>query len=78
MMRKGRLARLARLGGMAAGLVGDVAGATTHLVTESTNQAAASLHQHAAQRMLKGNRSRGEPLSGESVSPRTPFHKDFQ
>lgn len=53
MMRRGRLSRLARLGGMAAGLVGDVAGATAHLVTETAEEAAAGLHRHAAERMLK-------------------------
>lgn len=38
---------------MAAGLVGDAAGAGTRLVTFSTDKAAASLHRHAAERMLK-------------------------
>lgn len=33
MLRKGRIARLARLGGKATGLVGDAAAATAHLVT---------------------------------------------
>ncbi len=51
-MRKGRLARLARLGGMAMGLVGDAAAATTHLVS-SDSGVGASFHGKAAQRLLK-------------------------
>ena len=53
MMRKGRLARLARLGGMAMGLVGDAATATTHLVTDTAKGAAGTFHRQAAQRMLR-------------------------
>ena len=53
MMRKGRLARLARLGGMAVGLAGDATAAATDLVAHSTDEAAERLHRHAAQRMLK-------------------------
>ena len=53
MMRKGRLARLARLGGMATGLVGDVAGAASHRLTESADQVTAEIHQRAARRLLR-------------------------
>ena len=53
MLRKGRLARLARLGGMATGLVGDVAGAAVHLVHDTTEEAGARLHKRAAERLLR-------------------------
>lgn len=70
MLRKGRLSRLARLGGMAAGLVGDAAGAAAHLITETTEEAAAGLHRHAAQRMLKVfGEMKGLPLkAGQMLS----------
>ena len=50
---KGRLARLARLRGMATGLVADVAEAGATTVTKGTSKAAAHLHRRAAQRMLR-------------------------
>lgn len=53
MLRKGRLARIAKLGGLAAGLVGDAAGAAAHLITEKTEEAEERLHRHAAERMMK-------------------------
>ncbi len=51
-MRKGRLARLARLGGMAAGLATDAVGAGGALVTSGANAAARKVHEKAARRML--------------------------
>ncbi len=53
MLRKGRLARLSRLGGMAVGFVGDAAGAGTRLATATTEAAATEFHQRAAKRMLE-------------------------
>lgn len=53
MLRKGRLSRLARLGGMAMGVVGDAAGATAHVISGGADEAAATFHRHAAKRMLR-------------------------
>ncbi len=47
-MKKGRLARLVKLGGMTAGLVGDAAGAVAHRVHETAQEATARLHRDAA------------------------------
>ncbi len=70
MMRKGRLARLARLGGMAVGLAGDATAAATDLVAHSTDEAAERLHRHAAKRMLKVfGEMKGLPLkAGQMLS----------
>ena len=69
-MRRGRLARLARLGGMATGLVGDVAGAATHLAHESADEAAALLHRRAAKRLARVlGEMKGLPLkAGQMLS----------
>jgi predicted unusual protein kinase regulating ubiquinone biosynthesis (AarF/ABC1/UbiB family) len=52
MIRRGRLARLATLGGLATGLLSDAAGATAHRVTHTADAAAAELHRRAARRMF--------------------------
>lgn len=69
MLRRGRLARLARLGGMAAGFVSDAAGAAAHRVT-GTEELSADFHKRAAKRMLEvfGD-MRGLPLkAGQMLS----------
>lgn len=56
-MRSGRLARVARLGGMAAGLAGDaagaLAGAAAGVVGQTTDAAAARFHRDAAERLAR-------------------------
>ena len=51
MIRKGRLARLTTLGGMAAGLASDVAGAGVRAATQTRDAAADQLHKRTAERM---------------------------
>jgi predicted unusual protein kinase regulating ubiquinone biosynthesis (AarF/ABC1/UbiB family) len=53
MLKKGRMARIGQLGGMAAGLAGDAAGAAAHLLTEKTEAAQARLHRQMAERMFR-------------------------
>lgn len=50
-VRKGRLARLAKLGGMAAGLATDAAGAGARLATSKVSEASARFHERAAHRL---------------------------
>jgi predicted unusual protein kinase regulating ubiquinone biosynthesis (AarF/ABC1/UbiB family) len=52
-VRKGRLGRLVRLGGMAAGMAGDAASAGASLATRGKEKAAAALHRNAAERMAR-------------------------
>lgn len=56
-VRSGRLARVARLGGMAAGLAGDaagaLAGAAAGVVGQTTDAAAARFHRDAAERLAR-------------------------
>lgn len=70
MLRKGRLSRLARLGGMAMGVAGDAVGATAHAISDSTQEAAATFHRHAAKRMLRVfGEMKGLPLkAGQMLS----------
>lgn len=50
-VRKGRLARLAKLGGMAAGLATDAASAGARLATSKVSEASARFHERAAHRL---------------------------
>ena len=70
MMRKGRVARLMRLGGMATGLAGDVAGAASHRLTRSADKVTSEIHERAARRMLRVlGEMKGLPLkAGQMLS----------
>ncbi|MDP7112522.1 MAG: AarF/UbiB family protein, partial [Myxococcota bacterium] len=70
MLRKGRLARLSRLGEMAVGFVGDAAGAGTRLATATSKAAATEFHERAARRMLEVfGEMKGLPLkAGQMLS----------
>ena len=70
MMRKGRVARLMRLGGMATGLAGDVAGAASHRLTESAEKVTAEMHERAARRLTRVlGEMKGLPLkAGQMLS----------
>ena len=69
-MRKGRLARLARLGGMAAGLATDAAGAAANLLVDTQRDAEIHFHRHAARRMMRVfGEMKGLPLkAGQMLS----------
>ena len=69
-MKTGRLARLLRLGGMATGVAGDVAGAAARRVTQTSQEAAARFHERAAQRLLRVfSEMKGLPLkAGQLLS----------
>ncbi len=70
MIRKGRLARLTRLGGIAAGMASDVAGAGVKRVTSSTKEAAEQLHLRTAERLAASlGEMKGLPLKvGQMLS----------
>ncbi len=63
MIRKGRLARLSRLGGMAAAIAGEAAGAGVRMATHARDEAADRLHRRTAEQLARAlGEMKGLPL----------------
>lgn len=68
MIRKGRLSRLTKLGGMAAGIASEAAGAGMRLATSTRDHAADQLHKRTAERLAAAlGEMKGLPLKAGQV-----------